>query len=184
MDGRDARRTAGGTLRLSYRGSRSDFPATRNGIVPKTPGITMYTVPATGSWLGRYTAIVSPGSTIVNSVRSKRPSATKPTASPPASEGGMARRRATHRAARRVTTNVMGWRGNTHFPQMPGTGADQVELSHSRHSSNLSPTLFFDLGDLLAQPAGEGLFQFQLRATAVEIVDRLAFVRKWNEPAR
>jgi hypothetical protein len=36
--------------------------------------------------------------------------------------------------------------------------------------------MFFDPADLLAQPASEGLFQFQqlqLCTTAVEIVDRL-----------
>jgi hypothetical protein len=42
----------------------------------------------------------------------------------------------------------------------------------------LSLALLFDLANLLAQPAGDGLFQFQLRATTVEIVDRFAFVRE------
>jgi hypothetical protein len=47
--------------------------------------------------------------------------------------------------------------------------------------------MFFDPADLLAQPAGEGLFQFQqfpMCATAVEIVDRLTLVSEWNMPAR
>jgi hypothetical protein len=51
----------------------------------------------------------------------------------------------------------------------------------------LSLALFFDLADLLAQPAGEGLFQFQqfqLCVTAVEIIDRLTVVGEGNMPAR
>src|ERR1700747_3246426 len=48
----------------------------------------------------------------------------------------------------------------------------------------LSLALFFDLADLLAQPVCESLFQFQLCATAVEIIDRLASISEWNKPAR
>jgi hypothetical protein len=51
----------------------------------------------------------------------------------------------------------------------------------------LSFAMFFDSADLLTQPAGEGLFQFQqfkLCVTAVEMVDRLTLVSEWNMPAR
>ena len=48
----------------------------------------------------------------------------------------------------------------------------------------LSLAMFFDLADLLAQPVGEGLLQFQLRATVVEVVDRRTFVSERDESAR
>src|SRR6476661_2386071 len=44
--------------------------------------------------------------------------------------------------------------------------------------------LCFDGADLLMQPGREGLFQFYLGSTAIEIIDRLTFFGERDEPAR
>src|SRR5260370_39804821 len=41
-----------------------------------------------------------------------------------------------------------------------------------------------DSADLASQPAGEGFFHFQLRAAAIEIVNRLSLLVEGNKPAR
>ncbi len=42
----------------------------------------------------------------------------------------------------------------------------------------------FNSADLAAQPASEGVFQFRLRAAAIEIIDGLPFFIEWNKAAR
>src|ERR1700687_4137743 len=44
--------------------------------------------------------------------------------------------------------------------------------------------LFFDLADLIAQPASERFFQLQLGSAAIEIIGCLTLRSQRNEPAR
>ncbi len=79
-------------------------------MMAKTASIPKYTVPDTGSRLAKYLLIVRPRiqSTTVNSVASKKARATIPTASRVAGVARKENRLAIQRAARTVTTNMMG----------------------------------------------------------------------------
>ena len=54
--------------------------------------------------------------------------------------------------------------------------AKQVNAAR-RLCGTLNVVLFLDLADLFAQPGREGFFQFQLGATAIEVIDRLTLCR-------
>src|SRR5271167_1440960 len=57
--------------------------------------------------------------------------------------------------------------------------AELIELVRVLHSL----VTLLDFADFPAQPAGESLFEFNLRSTAIEIVDGLAFCGEWNKAA-